>query len=63
MDYYIELKLDPDLFNNTPYYFWCIVKNTELSSFNVGHGWSKSILLASQEAYNYFQNSYLSKTN
>lgn len=61
MDYYIEIKLDPDLFNEVPYYFWCIIKHTEICSSNAGHGWSKSIISASYDAYEYYKNSLILK--
>lgn len=53
--YYIEIKLEPQEFNKIPYFFWCIIKKTELCSSNAGHGWSCSIELASKEALSYYK--------
>lgn len=52
--YYIEIKLEPQEFNHIPYYFWCIIKKTELCSSNAGHGWSRSVELASEDALSYY---------
>lgn len=55
MEYYnIEIKLEPEFFGGIPHYFWCIIKNTENYSSNVGHGWSESIELAAKSAFNYY---------
>lgn len=63
MEYYnIEIKLEPELFDGIPHYFWCIIKNTENCSSNAGHGWSKSIELAANAAFNYYNNIILPKT-
>jgi hypothetical protein len=52
--YNIEIKVEPEIFNNTPMYFWCITKNTKNSSSNNGHGWSISIEQAAIDALTYY---------
>lgn len=57
--YNIEIKVEPEIFNNKQMYFWCITKNTKNSSSNNGHGWSTSIEKAALEALIYYNKNIL----
>lgn len=62
MEYYsIEIKIEPEFFDGIPHFFWCIIKNNENTSSNVGHGWSKSIELAAKAALNYYNNTLFNR--
>lgn len=53
--YIIQINISPEVFKESPMYFWCIIKNTNGLESNNGHGWSNSIQTASLDAYEYYQ--------
>lgn len=54
-DYIIQIIPEPELINNKPRYFWCIIKNMPLgSSSNYGFGWAASADAAFCDAYAYY---------
>ena len=53
--YRISILPDPKIFNNTPMYFWCILKQNGNTDTNCGHGWSESISKAAEDANKYYQ--------
>lgn len=56
-NYTIEIKLEPENFNNKPHYFWCIIKQNEQNILsNCGHGWAESIVQAAEAAEKYYMN-------
>ena len=54
--YNIEIGITPELFSNTPMYFWCLIQNTDGVKSNAGHGWAKSVESAAVAAYDYYLN-------
>jgi len=55
-DYILQITPEPELINNKPLYFWCILKsNTLNASSNYGFGWAASAEAAFGDAYNYYK--------
>lgn len=52
--YTIQINLKSETFNNTAYYFWCILKKDKDHYSNLGHGWSLSIEQAALDANKFY---------
>ncbi len=56
MYYNIEIKIEPEILNNKPMYFWCIVEyRVGGTGVNSGHGWSVSVEQCAIDAFAYYQ--------
>ena len=53
--YEINILPDPEVFDGKPMYFWMISGRTEGGiEHNCGHGWSKSVPKAAEDANKYY---------
>ena len=57
----ININLNPEIYRDTEYYFWCIFERQNEKLINCGHGWSKSIREAFEDAHQFYVEHYLSK--
>lgn len=56
VDYTLQINPEPELINNNPLYFWCIIKNDPPGSpSNYGFGWAISVDAAFWDAYIYYK--------
>lgn len=55
MIYRISINPVPELINNVPMYFWCILSQHANFEVNCGHGWADNILSAAKEAQQYYE--------
>lgn len=55
MIYRISINTQPEIFQETPMYFWCILGQEKTHEVNCGHGWANSIIDAALEAQQHYK--------